>query len=139
MRRNSRAFLCGVGVLLGLVSGGGVSRLIAASAPVAEVRVDGVGLFRDHELRAALKRLLDSNSRATLDANAIEDAAVILSSSLGEEGFQKPETQIEAILEDGTAKKFIFDPTFANPLPRPIAAREVKFKLKPGVRYHIDE
>src|SRR5687768_2702609 len=109
-----------------------------ASKSSAKVRVDGVGWLRDRELRAALTRLLGAELKETLDANAIEDAAVILSSSLGAEGFQRPAVTIETILEDGSRRQFAFDPTFTNALPRPISAREVHFKIKPGVRYFID-
>lgn len=103
----------------------------------AEVSVDGAGILRDRELKAALKRLLAVEARETVDANAIEDAAVILTSALGEEGFQSPSVEIEVVLEDGAQRRFTFDPTFENPLPRPLSARGVKFRLKPGVRSHV--
>src|SRR5687768_6418870 len=109
-----------------------------ASKSSAKVRVDGVGWVRDRELRAALTRLLGTELKETLDANAIEDAAVILSSSLGEQGFQKPEIVIEMVLHDGAERRAVFDPKFENPLPRPLSAREVRFKVKPGVRFYTD-
>jgi outer membrane protein assembly complex protein YaeT len=109
-----------------------------AAGDTARISVDGVGLLRDRELRAALTRLLGTELKATLDANAMEDAAVILSSSLGAQGFQRPEIRIEALMTDGAQRQFTFDPTFATPLPRPLEAREVRFKIKPGVRYYID-
>ena len=110
----------------------------AKSAPAPKVRVEGVSTLRNRELRVALNRLLSTETKDALDANAIEDGAVILSSSLGEEGFQEPKIRIELVLTDGTRKEFVFDPTFANPLPRPLAAKEVNFKVQPGVRYYID-
>lgn len=110
-----------------------------AGGDAAKISVDGVGWLRDRELQAALKRLLGTEVKETLDANAIEDAAVILSSSLGAEGFQRPEITIEALLADGSNRRFTFDPTFANVLPRPLSARRVDFKIKPGVRYFIDQ
>ncbi len=109
-----------------------------AKAEPPSVAVDGAGFLRDLELRLALKRLLDVDRVEALDANAIEDAAVILVSSLGDEGFQNPVVEIEATLVDGTEKRFTFDPTFARPLPRPLSAREVKFKLQRGVRSHVE-
>ena len=112
--------------------------LRAAKPEEAKLSVDGVGMLRDRELRAALTRLLGTELKETLDANAIEDAAVILSSSLGAEGFQQPDILIEVVLEDGTKRQFAFDPTFANPLPRPLNAREVHFRIRPGVRFYID-
>lgn len=141
MKRNSRRpIVRRLLVLLGLA-------LLAPAAVAAKkggepsvvIRVEGMGFLRDRELRAALERLLDASARPTLDANAMEDAAVILMSSLGEEGFQKPVIEIEATLADGAVERLVFDPTFAKPLPRSFAARAVKFNVKRGVRYHVED
>lgn len=111
--------------------------LLAVHLPAAEVRVDGVGFFGDRELRKALERLLESDERETLDANAIEDAAVILGSTLGDMGFQAPKIEIEVQPKHGAKQKFTFDPTFASPLPRPLAATEVTFRVDRGVRSYL--
>lgn len=103
----------------------------------ATFSVDGAGFLRDRELQQALKRLLRAELQAYLDSNAIEDAAVILVSALSEAGFQAPELRIVATLADGSQLDRLFDPTFANPLPRPLQARDVKFQLKPGVRSFV--
>jgi outer membrane protein insertion porin family len=110
----------------------------SSSKSPAKVGVDGVGLLRDRELRLALERLLGTELKEALDANAIEDAAVILLSSLGEQGFQRPEIGVDVKLQDGSERLLAFDPTFENPLPRPLEAREVRFRIRPGVRFHID-
>lgn len=137
MRRNNPALRRGLGLLVALAVGCPFAVTAKDKPAKTELSVDGAGFFRDKELKAALMRLLDSEKKATLDANALEDGAVILSSSLAEEGFQKPQIEIKATLADGTVRSLAFDPTFANPLPRPIEASAVKFSLKPGVRYHI--
>src|SRR5450759_4942840 len=72
------------------------------AAGSATLKVSGVGLLRDRELRRSLILLLGAQRGATFDANAIEDAAVMLVSALGEEGYQKPVVEIEATLADGT-------------------------------------
>ena len=64
------------------------------AAQPATLTVSGVGWWRDHELKRSLILLLGAQRGATLDANAIEDAAVMLVSALGEEGFQKPGVEI---------------------------------------------
>lgn len=141
MAKNSHGFRLWVLLALAL-AGWGVSWVQAAGTakePTAKVSVDGIGWLRDRELRLALNRLLGVEQKATLDANAIEDAAVILVSALGEEGFQNPRLEMQLTVEDGTERTFTFDPTFAQPLPRPLQAREVKFKLQPGVRSHVDK
>ena len=97
MRKSSAGFRRWVWLLLAIV---GVipSWCLAASKPAtAKFSVDGVGFLRNRELSAALTRLLDTELKETLDANAIEDAAVILVSSLGEQGFQKPEIVIDTL------------------------------------------
>jgi hypothetical protein len=48
----------------------------------AKLSVSGLGLWRNRELRVALQRLLGDQRSATLDANAVEDAAFLLMSAL---------------------------------------------------------
>lgn len=124
-----------LGLLLAMLAPG----LVAAEAKTvpATFSVNGTGFLRDRELSQALKRLLRTELTTYWDSNTIEDAAVILVSALGEEGFQKPELRIIATLADGTELNRFFDPTFASPLPRPLQAKDVKFQLSPGVRSHI--
>lgn len=103
----------------------------------ATLEVNGGGWLRNRELKASLQRLLETDTRTTLDANALEDAAVILLSSLGQEGFQEPALEIVATRPDGTEQRFDFDPTFATPLPRALEAKRVEFVVTPGLRWHV--
>jgi outer membrane protein assembly complex protein YaeT len=125
-------------LVLGLAAAGPSSRAAGPLAKPSMVKVSGTGFLQDRELRVSLERLLDTAHLTTLDVNAIEDAAVILASTLGEQGFQKPAIEIVATLADGSERKFAFDPTMQNPLPRPLAASRVEFRVKPGARWHID-
>lgn len=138
MRPKNRAILCVWLALLTIAIAGPGARAAKAEETAATLSVDGLGFFRDRELRLALNRLLGPE-KALLDANAIEDGAVILASSLGDEGFKNFQIEIDVVLQDGSRRQLTFDPTFANPLPRPLAAREVKFNLKPGVRFYVDQ
>lgn len=106
--------------------------------PAADVKVNGAGFWRDRDLRLSLQRLLDAEKKPTLDANALEDAGVILIASLGDEGFQAAKIEIETTASDGTANRFEFDPTFARPLPRPLTVVAATFRLSPGVRSHVE-
>ncbi len=108
----------------------------SASTP-ATLKVSGTGWFSDRELRRSLLLLLDTQRGTTFDTNAIEDAAVMLVSALGQKGFQKPEVLIEATLADGTVRQLTFDASMATGLPRPLQARALVFKVKPGARWHI--
>ena len=109
-----------------------------ALSPPAALKVSGVGPLRDRELRRSLILLLGAQRGATLNANAIEDAAVMLVSALGEEGFQRPAVEIDATLADGSVKRMDFDASLEIALPRAIEARTVDFRVKPGPRWHID-
>ncbi|MES2694213.1 MAG: BamA/TamA family outer membrane protein [Verrucomicrobiota bacterium] len=143
MKNRRRTGWC-LAFVLALAAAGGVASAYSAETKEkkekkeeAKVAVDGVGLWRDRELRFALSRLLDAEAKATLEANAIEDGAVILQSVMGDEGFQNPTIKIEITRPDGEKQEFTFDPTFAKPLPRPLSARRVAFKVTPGVRSHV--
>lgn len=111
--------------------------VLTAAGQGAEIAVDGLGWWRDRELTITLKRLLEPAERPVLDANAIEDAAVILTAALGEEGFEHPALEIRTTGKDGDERRFDFDPTFAHPLPRPLAVVEAEFIVNPGIRSHI--
>src|SRR5436305_641768 len=71
----------------------------------AKVEVHGMGFVGDRELNVALARLLAARQRDTLDANAIEDAAVIVHSTLADEGFESPVITIEVELAKGGGEK----------------------------------
>ncbi|MDO8545149.1 MAG: BamA/TamA family outer membrane protein [Opitutaceae bacterium] len=130
MSRSRLCFLAAFGVAFALSP---------PSVWAAKIEVHGGGTFRDRELRISLNRLLEAADKETLDANAIEDGAVILTSSLAEQGYQSPVVAIEVTLQDGAPQRFVFDPTFAHPLPRPLAATRVSFRLETGVRSYVDQ
>jgi len=119
-------------------SAAGASSPAPPAAGSATLKVAGLGPLRDRELRRSLILLLGAQRGVTFDANAIEDAAVMLVSALGEEGYQKPVVEIDATLADGVVKRLVFDATMETPLPRPLAARTVEFRVKPGARWHVD-
>jgi outer membrane protein insertion porin family len=110
----------------------------APTAEPATLEVSGVGWWRDHELQRSLILLLGAQRGATLDANAIEDAAVMLVSALGEEGYQKPVVEIEITTAAGAVQRLVFDASMETAVPRPLAARTVVFRVKPGARWHVD-
>lgn len=112
---------------------------VAAMTHAAKVEVKGAGLLNDRELRVSLNRLLEAAEKESLDANAIEDGAVILGAALAEQGFQNPTITIDVTLADGARREFVFDPTFARPLPRPMVATSALFRVERGVRSFVDE
>ena len=101
-----------------------VTFALCSTRAAVPIKVSGLGWMHDREMRVSLAQLTGAKSVEVLDSNSIEDAAVILTSALNEEGFQRPEIDVAATLVDGTERKFRFDPTFTNPVPRPLKARE---------------
>lgn len=111
--------------------------LACAGAGAAELEVGGLGWWRDREVTRTLNVLVEPERRPVLDANAIEDASVILWAMLAEEGFQEPVIEIRITTRELDERRHVFDPTFARPLPRPLAAAKVAFAVTPGVRSYI--
>ena len=136
-RRRRRAAGLAALVLAAAVALAGASAPPSSPTEPATLRVSGVGLLRDRELRRSLILLLGAQRGSVLDASAIEDAAVMLVSALGEEGFQKPRVEIVATLVDGTVQSSAFDASLETPLPRPLVAQKVEFRVKPGARWHV--
>jgi outer membrane protein insertion porin family len=139
-RRRQIVLLSGLAlaVAVGFRGAPDVSPPSPPTAEPATLKVSGVGWWRDIELRHSLILLLGAQRGATLDANAIEDAAVMLVSALGEEGYQKPVVEIEMTLADGVVQRLTFDARLESAVPRPLAARTVVFRVKPGPRWHVD-
>jgi outer membrane protein assembly factor BamA len=108
-------------------------------ASKAEVRVTGLGWWRNRELRLSLERLLGSQRGETIDANGVEDAAFLLVSALTDEGFLKPVVAIEFTPKSGSVQHCVFDTTLATPMPRPFSATAVTFHVTKGVRYVVDD
>ncbi|WP_158277622.1 BamA/TamA family outer membrane protein [Opitutus sp. ER46] len=101
------------------------------------IKVSGLGWIDDREMRLALERLTGAREADVLRANAIEDAAVILTSALNDEGFQRPTIEIVTTREDGTEERFTFDPTFEHPVPRTWRAKALRFRIESGPRWRI--
>lgn len=119
---------------------GGIAPVVTAKdegPKPAGIEVSGLGWIRSRELQITLQRLLGNERGEVLDTNAIEDAAVMLAATLNQEGFQKPEIEVQVKLRDGTEKKMTFDASMETSLPRPLEATAVAFQVRPGVRSHF--
>jgi outer membrane protein assembly factor BamA len=109
-----------------------------AAAPPAELRVEGLGWWRDHSMRGTLTLLLGDQLGRTLDASAIEDAALVLFSTLDQEGYLHPDIRVRvAEAKGGKDETFALDSNLEHPLPRPIAAVRVVYIIRKGPRYTV--
>ena len=105
--------------------------------PPAKLKISGYGPVGDFRLKRTI-RLLESQKQkpAFFDANFIEDSALILMSKLRDDGHLQPEIAAEITLADGQRLTRVWNEAVEEPLPRPLRAREVHFKIKEGVLFH---
>ncbi|HEY3755089.1 MAG TPA: BamA/TamA family outer membrane protein [Opitutaceae bacterium] len=115
-----------------------VSTAAAAPAPRATIEVSGMGVWRDRTLRNALELLMGDQRGATLSASAIEDAALIVFSTLGDSGYLAPTVRVRVRDGGGKEETFALDPNLEHPLPRSIAAVDVVYLVTKGVRDDIE-
>lgn len=103
----------------------------------ATLEVDGLGWWQDRQQRIALDRMLGQERGATLDANAVEDAAFLLLSALQDQGYLKPVIETELTSPSGERRTIRFDARLEATLERPFEAARVSFRIKKGVRYEF--
>ena len=103
----------------------------------ATIEVKGLGWWDDRQQRISLERMLGQERGATLDANAVEDAAFLLLSAVQEVGYLKPTIDTELVAPNGERRKIRFDAKLEATLERPFEASEVHFRVQQGVRYEF--
>lgn len=103
----------------------------------ATIEIDGLGWWGDRQQRIALDRMLGQERGATLDANAIEDAAFLLLSALQDQGYLKPVIEAELTAPNGERRTIRFDAQLEATLARPFEAARVRFQVQKGVRYEF--
>ena len=110
----------------------------AEHASTAKVRVTGLGLWRDREMRVALERMLGKDRGPTLGANSIEDTAFLLFSVLNDEGYQTPVITIRAEIAGGKTETYKLTENLDVNLARELEARAVLFDVNTGPRSYVD-
>lgn len=106
----------------------------AAAAP-AEVDVRGFGWLKNRELERSLALLLgDGTLRETVDASFLEDASLVLTSNLVEEGFFSARVEASWETPEGGRGRAELDAELSRPLPRPLVAKRVRLEARPGMR-----
>jgi len=104
--------------------------------PPAKLKISGYGLVGNLRLKRTIKLLeFQTKKPQFLEANFVEDSALILRSKLRDDGYLAPAIAVSATLEDGRELTFDLRDSIKEPLPRPLRAREVKFQIKEGVFY----
>jgi outer membrane protein assembly complex protein YaeT len=106
--------------------------------PRARFKISGYGFLGDLRLKRIIKLLAVPKEKPEFfDANFMEDSALILKAKVREDGYLNPTVVITAFDENGKGQRYFWNET--EPLPRPLQAREVRFKIRKGVLYHFDK
>ncbi len=113
--------------------------LLASTAllPAAELHVRGLSWFANRKAEQQLKLLLGEQHGATLNAGALEDAALVLISALNNEGYLEPGLTVEVTLPDGRVAAYPLDARLDHPLPRPLEVTTATLRLERGRRFTL--
>ncbi len=130
-----RRFIC---LLMILITPLGASAVEKTNA--AKIHVAGYGLFGNLQLKKSLKMLERAGQRpAFYTADYIEDAALILLSRVGRDGFLRGRVSVELTLTNGAMERFTWDGPIREPLPRTLMAKKVAFQIEKGPLFYYDK
>jgi outer membrane protein insertion porin family len=108
----------------------------AADRP-AVFEIGGYGLWGNLQLKRAVRLLQPERKPPPFyDANFVEDAALMMLSTLMREGYLHPRVTARLTLADGHVAWYLFDESFTTTLPRPMQVKRVRFRIQRGVLYH---
>ncbi|MEO6873909.1 MAG: BamA/TamA family outer membrane protein [Opitutaceae bacterium] len=112
---------------------------IATPLSAADLQVKGLGWIGDRKAEQRLKLLIPHETANTLNASTIEDAALVLSSGLTDEGYLRPTIKAELTLEGDRHVSYPLDAQLEQPLPRPLAAIAATLRIERGQRFTLRE
>lgn len=113
--------------------------LFSPQLSAAELHVRGLGWLGNRTAEQRLNLLLGEQHGETLDANALEDAALVLISSVNDEGYQEPALTVSVTLADGRTEDYPLDAQLQQSLPRPLNASAATLRLNRGKRFSLQE
>lgn len=135
--------------LAGWLAGGG---RLAAAAPdaarptsskakkqrPARLEISGYGFFGNRELKHMLRTFeLAGKKPEFFGASFVEDSALLLASRVKRDGYLEPTILISVHLAGGGQIDVSADALLENPLPRPLQATSVRFKIEKGILYYL--
>ncbi len=111
--------------------------LVARDEPRLEVR--GLGWLGNREAERSLQLLLGEPTEDTFGAGPLEDAALILISQLGDDGYLEPKLTAQLRHADGGETRHTLTADLAEPLPRPLAVKVARLEVERGPRFQYRE
>ncbi|MBX3745956.1 MAG: BamA/TamA family outer membrane protein [Verrucomicrobiae bacterium] len=108
----------------------------ADEADPASLSIKGLGWLGNLQMKAVLRQVRGSSEPPVVyDANAIEDGAFLLLHHAQGLGYLDAAVRLELTLENGEELTEVWQGRDLVPLPRPLAATEVRYRVTPGLRY----
>jgi len=111
----------------------------SAQLTASELNVKGLGWIGNRTAEQRLKLLLGEQRGEFLDANGIEDAALVLISSINENGYLEPKVVARVTLGNGMSEDYPLDAKLEHSLPRPLNVTSATILLDRGKRFSLQE
>ena len=103
----------------------------------ASLKISGFGPLGNRELKKTIRLMSGKKTPPEFyEANFVEDAALIIVSTLNREGYLAPHITAALTLSDGQEQRFEWDKDIDTVLPGPLAVKKVRFRVRHGVRYY---
>jgi outer membrane protein assembly factor BamA len=105
----------------------------------ARVKVSGFGFLGNREMARLLRNFQTNREQpSVIDRTFVEDAALVLLSRLNQDGYLNPTLRARFTLLNGSRQRFTWTNALEAQLPLDFAAREARFRVRRGVRFHYD-
>ncbi len=130
--------LAAIWLALGLVQvrAGDTTPEKPAKLKPAKLSISGYGLLGNRELKRTLRTLeLAGKKPEFFGPTFVEDAALILASSIKRDGYLQPAITIRLTLADGSRMELEADGLLEKPLPRPLRIKRASFRIRKGPLY----
>src|SRR5437870_1446536 len=103
----------------------------------AKLKISGFGPLGNRELKKTIRLMSGKKIPPEFyEANFVEDAALIIMSTLNREGYLAPHISAALTLTDGQELSFEWDKDIDTVLPGPLAVKKVRFRVRQGARYY---
>src|SRR5687767_9114183 len=113
--------------------------VLVFSAPAADkprpakIQFSGYGILGNRLLKKLVRTVQEEDmKRESVDANFIENAALVILSKMRDDGLLQPTIIADMELADGRRFAMRWRTTIDPPLPRPLSATKVHFKVFEG-------
>jgi outer membrane protein insertion porin family len=108
-----------------------------AFASAADIRVRGLGWLDNRRAEQKLKLLFGASPAATHEPGTLEDAALVLLSTLHSQGYLEAALTVDSVQPDGQSASAPLDARLDPPLPRNLSYAGVTLRFAEGRRFTL--